>query len=51
MIATARTWRAFGDAPLDVVERELFDAPSRRVPRRPNDTFNFTPDAPHARAP
>ena len=51
VIATARTWRAFGDAPLDVVERELFDAPSRRVPRRPNDTFNFVPDAPHARVP
>ncbi len=51
VIATARTWRAFGDAPLDVVERELFDAPQRRVPRRPNDTFNFVPDSPNARMP
>jgi hypothetical protein len=24
VVATARAWRAFGDAPLDVVERELF---------------------------
>ena len=34
-IATARAWRAFGEAPLDVVERELFEAPRRRVPRKP----------------
>lgn len=49
VVATARAWRAFGDAPFDVVERELFSGAPRRAPGRPGN-FELVPDSPR-RAP